>query len=144
MATAHPFAASSYNVRLEIFCTEAHIRDFRLIVDIFTLVRVSHIHLFGISFIFFIVGIIFSHAYVRPVWLKCVIMGMPFVCLFVDVISWYLVKVYHPFAWATMGAGGMMALSFAVMWVISLYQMWFSRTPAAVAQRHGVDRTVIG
>lgn len=112
--------------------------------DIFTLVRVSHIHLFGISFIFFIVGIIFSHAYVRPVWLKCVIMGMPFVCLFVDVISWYLVKVCHPFAWATMGAGGMMALSFAVMWVISLYQMWFSRTPAAVAQRHGVDRTVIG
>src|SRR5471032_1658834 len=56
--------------------------------DIFTLVRVSHIHLFGITFIFFLVGIIFSHAYVRPVWLKCVIMGAPFVCLFIDVISW--------------------------------------------------------
>lgn len=29
-----------------------------------TLVRVSHIHLFGVTFIFFIMGFIFSHAYV--------------------------------------------------------------------------------
>ena len=35
-----------------------------------TLVRVSHIHLFGVTFIFFIVGLMFSHAYVRPVWLQ--------------------------------------------------------------------------
>ncbi len=38
--------------------------------DMYTLVRVSHIHLFGLTFIFFIVGFIFSHAYFRPVWLK--------------------------------------------------------------------------
>jgi hypothetical protein len=31
-----------------------------------TLVRVSHIHLFGITFIFFIVSSIFTHAYMRP------------------------------------------------------------------------------
>jgi hypothetical protein len=112
--------------------------------DIFTLVRVSHIHLFGITFIFFLVGLIFSHAYVRPVWLKCVLMAAPFVCLFIDVISWYLVKVYHPFAWVTMGAGGLMGMCFATMWVISIYQMWFSRIPAAVAQRRGGDISVIG
>ncbi len=47
--------------------------------DIFTLVRVSHIHLFGISFIFFILGLIFSHAYVRPVWFKCLVITLPFV-----------------------------------------------------------------
>src|SRR6266540_3462054 len=40
---------------------------------LFTLVRVSHIHLFGMTFIFFIVGSVFSHAYMRPVWLKCAI-----------------------------------------------------------------------
>ena len=39
--------------------------------DVFTLVRVSHIHLFGLTFIFFIMGLMFTHAYVRPVWLKC-------------------------------------------------------------------------
>jgi hypothetical protein len=112
--------------------------------DIFTLVRVSHIHLFGITFIFFLVGLIFSHAYVRPIWLKCVIMGGPFVCLFIDVISWYLVKVWHPFAWVTMGAGGLMGMCFAVMWGISMYQMWISKTPDAVAQRQSGDKTVIG
>ena len=112
--------------------------------DIFTLVRVSHIHLFGITFIFFIVGLIFSHAYVRPIWLKCVLMGTPFVCLFVDISSWYLVKIYHPFAWATMGAGGLMAMSFAVMWTIALYQMWLSPIPATVAQRQHGDVSVIG
>jgi len=111
--------------------------------DIFTLVRVSHIHLFGITFIFFVVGTVFSHAYVRPVWLKCTIMGLPFACLFIDVISWYLVKVYHPFAIVTMGAGGVMGLCFATMWITSMYQMWISRTPAAVAQRQR-DETSVG
>jgi len=111
--------------------------------DIFTLVRVSHIHLFGITFIFFVVGTVFSHAYVRPVWLKCTIMGLSFACLFIDVISWYLVKVYHPFAIVTMGAGGVMGLCFATMWITSMYQMWISRTPAAVAQRQR-DETSVG
>jgi hypothetical protein len=111
--------------------------------DIFTLVRVSHIHLFGITFIFFVVGTVFSHAYVRPIWLKCTIMGLPFVCLFIDVVSWYLVKVYHPFAIVTMGAGGVMGLCFATMWITSMYQMWISRTPPAVAQRHR-DETSVG
>ena len=44
-----------------------------------TLVRVSHIHLFGLTFIFFLVGLMFSHAYVRPVWFKCAVVALPFV-----------------------------------------------------------------
>jgi hypothetical protein len=112
--------------------------------DVFTLVRVSHIHLFGITFIFFLVGLIFSHAYIRPIWLKCTVMGMPFVCLFIDVISWYLVKIYHPFAIVTMGAGGLMGACFAFMWCTSMYQMWISRTPQAVLHRDQQDKTVIG
>jgi len=112
--------------------------------DIFTLVRVSHIHLFGISFIFFIVGIVFSHAYVRPLWIKYLVIGAPFVCLMVDVSSWYMVKIYHPFAWVTMGAGAMLGMCFAFMWVTSMYQMWIGRTPKAVLERTGSDTAVIG
>lgn len=104
---------------------------------IFTLVRVSHIHLFGITFIFFIVGSVFGHAYVRPLWLKYVVMGAPFVCLLVDVSSWYMVKIYHPFAWVTMGAGALLGMCFAFMWVTSMYQMWIGRTPKAVLERGG-------
>ena len=112
--------------------------------DIFTLVRVSHIHLFGLTFIFFLVGLIFSHAYWRPVWLKSVVVGLPFLCLALDVFSWYLVKLYHPFALVTMGAGMVQGLCFAFMWVISMYQLWFSGTPEAVAKRHGVDTIAVG
>ena len=105
--------------------------------DIFTLVRVSHIHLFGLTFIFFIMGFVFSHAYVRPVWLKSTVIALPFIAIAVDVSSWYFTKLYHPFAWVVMAAGGLMGLCFAFMWVVSMYQMWFSRTPAAVSQRSG-------
>lgn len=104
---------------------------------IFTLVRVSHIHLFGLTFVFFLVGTIFSHAYVRPVWLKCTAIAMPFVCLMLDVGSWYFTKLYHPFAWVVMLAGAGMGLSFVYMWAISIYQMWFSRPPSAIAERIG-------
>ena len=61
--------------------------------------RVSHIHLFGLTFIFFIVGMMFSHAYVRPVWLKCAIIALPYVAIVMDVSSWYFTKLFHPFAW---------------------------------------------
>jgi len=102
---------------------------------IFTLVRVSHIHLFGLTFVFFIVGSIFSHAYVRPVWLKCAAMILPFFALALDVSSWYFTKLYQPFALVVMAGGGLMGASFAFMWAVSMYQMWFSRTPAAVMPR---------
>ena len=111
---------------------------------IFTLVRVSHIHLFGMTFIFFILGTIFSHAFFRPLWAKYVLIGLPFLCEAVDISSWYLVKVYHPFAYVTMASGAIMGASFAVMWFISMYQMWFSGTPEAVAKRYGVKEIVVG
>ena len=112
--------------------------------DIFTLVRVSHIHLFGMTFIFFIVGLIFSHAYVRPVWLKVTIMALPLICVAIDISSWYMVKIYHPFAFATMAAGAVQGVSFATMWVISMFQMWVGKTPAAVLKRSESADVVIG
>ena len=112
--------------------------------DIFTLVRVSHIHLFGLTFIFFIVGLIFSHAYVRPVWFKCAVVGSPFIAVTLDIGSWYFTKLYHPFAWAVMIGGGLMGLSFAYMWVVSMYQMWFSRPPSVVVVRQSGETTDVG
>jgi len=100
-----------------------------------TLVRVSHIHLFGITFIFFIVGFIFSHAWIRPVWFKSVVMFLPFLCIAADVSSWYFTKLYHGFAWVVLFAGAGMALSFAVMWFVSMYQMWFYKLPDKVSGR---------
>jgi len=101
-------------------------------MDIFTLVRVSHIHLFGITFIFYIVGSIFCHAYIRPVWAKCVLIVTPFLAIVLDIGSWYLTKVYPPFAWVVMISGVLMGISFALQWAISVYQMWFYTLPKDV------------
>jgi len=100
---------------------------------------VSHIHMFGIPFIFFMVGLIFSHAYVRPVWFKCTVIALPFLAIMIDVSSWYMIKVYHPFVWAEILAGALLAGCFAFMWLVSLYQMWLSPPPSMVAERMGGD-----
>jgi hypothetical protein len=107
--------------------------------DIFTLVRVSHIHLFGLTFIFFIVGFIFSHAYLRPLWLKNLLIIMPFLGVSADVLGWYVTKVFTPFAWVVLVAGAVNGLSFAVMWTVSMYQMWIYKVPEHVANRQRVD-----
>jgi len=107
--------------------------------SIATLVRVSHIHLFGVTFIFFVMGLIFSHAYLRPIWLKCAIIALPFAAIASDVSSWYFVRLFHPFALVVMGGGAVMAACFATMWLVSMYQLWFSKPPLVVLQRHGGD-----
>lgn len=106
---------------------------------LFTLVRVSHIHLFGMTFIFFLMGYIFSHAYVRPVWFKCAVVGTPFVAIILDISSWYFTKLYHPFAFVVMLGGALNGLSFLFMWVVTMYQMWLSAPPHAVIERMGGD-----
>jgi len=106
-----------------------------------TLVRVSHIHLFGMTFIFFIMGFIFSHAFIRPIWFKSLVIFLPFVCIAADVGSWYFTKLYSGFAWVVLIAGGVMAASFTVMWFISMYQMWFYTPPGFVnaTQQQGAE-----
>ena len=112
-------------------------------MDIYSMVRVSHVHLLGITFMFFIMGTIFSHAYLRPVWLKCVIIGIPFVSILCDILSWYLTKVFAGFAYIVVSCGALMGMSFGAMVVISLLQMWFLAPPKALETRFENDGQVI-
>lgn len=89
-----------------------------------SLARVSHIHLFGIAFIFMFVGLIFSLAAGVPPILKASVITMPYIFLLVDIASWWLTKLSPHFAWLVIIGGGMMALSFAFMWIVSMYEMW--------------------
>ncbi len=106
-------------------------------MSVSTLIRISHIHLFGMTFIFFVTSLIFVHAYVRPSWLKSVIIATPFVAIILDVGSWYLTKVYTPFAWVIMIGGAFMGLAFAFQWVVSIYQMWFYKLPQKITEMGG-------
>lgn len=107
-------------------------------MDIFTLVRVSHIHLFGITFIFFIASSIFCHTYLRPLWLKCVLIMIPFIAILFDIASWYLTKIFTPFAWVVMISGAMMGMAFAAQWILSIYQMWLYKLPQELLDKDGV------
>jgi len=99
-------------------------------MNISTLVRVSHIHLFGLTFIFFIMGSIFSHAFVRPVWFKSLIIITPFAAIVLDIASWYLTKIHPGFAVIVIGSGALMGMSFAFQWIVSMYQIWFYKYQA--------------
>lgn len=95
--------------------------------NVHTLVRVSHIHLFGLTFIFFLVGSIFTHAYFRRAWLQGAIVITPFLCIIADIASWYLTKLNVEFAWVVIGSGALMGTCFAIMFFVSIWQMWLSR-----------------
>lgn len=88
------------------------------------LTRVSHIHLFGISFIFFFVGLIFSFAVNVPKKIKVIAIFFPFAFLFVDILSWWLTKLSPGFAWFTIIGGLGYSLASTYMWFVSMYQMF--------------------
>ena len=89
-----------------------------------SLTRVSHIHLFGISFIFMFVGIIFNFSETTSILSKSVAVGMPYVFLISDILSWWLTKFHPMFAWVVIIAGMGMAISFMFMWATAMLEMW--------------------
>jgi hypothetical protein len=89
-----------------------------------SLTRVSHVHMFGISFIFMFVGLIFSFSETTTNQYKCIAIGMPYVFLVADILSWWLTKIHPMFAWLVIFAGMGMGVSFMFMWVTSILEMW--------------------
>ncbi|MDQ6977521.1 MAG: hypothetical protein Q9M75_05360 [Ghiorsea sp.] len=92
-----------------------------------TLVRVSHIHLFGIAFILFFVGRIFLLCEMPVLW-KRVAVVIPFVAIIIDIMAWYVTKVIPDFAYVVVFAGGLMGLSLWLQILLSGYQMWFLKS----------------
>jgi len=89
-----------------------------------SLTRISHIHLFGISFIFFFIGLIFSFAVGVPKKLKILAIAFPFGFLILDILSWWLTKLSPGFAYLTIIGGIGYSLASAFMWITSMYQMF--------------------
>jgi len=97
------------------------------------LARVSHIHLFGISFIFLMTGAIFAFSTV-PLKIRLPIIVLPYVAIWLDIGSWWVTHWESFFAFAVVTGGALMGLSLGAQIVISLWDMWFSRTkPIAAA-----------
>ncbi|WNB77396.1 hypothetical protein [Methylomonas koyamae] len=88
------------------------------------LVRVSHIHLFGIAFILFFIGKIFLLCDMN-IYVKRVALVIPFFAMLMDVLSWFVTKHISEFAYVVVLSGALMGLSMGVQILMSVYQMWF-------------------
>ncbi|MEY4767480.1 MAG: hypothetical protein RL637_119 [Pseudomonadota bacterium] len=88
-----------------------------------TLIRISHIHLFGIAFILFFTGKIFLRCRVN-VYVKRIIILMPFVAMLLDVFSWFITKTIADFAYVVIISGVLMGIAMMVQILFSLYEMW--------------------
>lgn len=110
--------------RVDKFETIAELAEVDKGASFASLARVSHIHLFGIAFIFFFVGLIFSLSVGFNKWIKAGLIFFPFLFLIVDVSSWWLTKINPHFAWFVIIGGTGYSLAAMVMLFSSLYQMW--------------------
>ena len=97
-----------------------------------SLLKLSHIHLFGISLLLFMIGFIFVQSEVN-VYFKRFLVVSPMFAVFVDVLSWFLTKWDSHYAMVVVAAGALLGFSMAAQMLISLYQIWFLKKPAEQA-----------
>lgn len=88
-----------------------------------TLVRVSHIHVFGMTFIFTIVSGIFVMSEAKSGW-RAVIVAVPFLGIWFDIGSWWITRVNPMFAYTVIIGGAVVGLSIGLQVFLSLYEIW--------------------
>ena len=94
-----------------------------------TLLKLSHIHLFGIGLVALGIGFIFRLT-VLAGWLKATLIVLPFAAIFADILAWFLTKWDPVYAYTVVTAGALLGAAWAGQILISLYQLWFLRAPA--------------
>ncbi|MFA5984599.1 MAG: hypothetical protein WC782_11340 [Methylococcaceae bacterium] len=99
-----------------------------------SLIRVSHIHLFGIAFILFFVGRIFILCDMNVV-LKRTVVVVPFAAMLIDVMSWFITKSIPQFAYVVVASGALMGISMGLQILISIYQMWILNEVSSKAKK---------
>jgi hypothetical protein len=122
----------SISPNLPDFSTYAGIHEVSKVdtgMSVASLLKLSHIHLLGISMLLFIIGFIFIQAEIN-VWFKRFLVVSPMLAVFIDVASWFLTKWDDHYAIVVIVAGGILGLSMALQILISLYQIWFLKRPA--------------
>ena len=89
--------------------------------------RVAHTHIQSIGLIFLVLGLIFSLTSVVNERLKIVIVALPFLSLLVDFGSRFIAKYTSNAVYLMLASGAAIGISFAVMGLVPLYEMWMDR-----------------
>ncbi len=88
------------------------------------LIQEHHVHLFSLSILFLIIGLLFSFTTLPEFW-KALFVGAPFIGMAVDFGGIWLTVFTSPiFGWLTVIFGGFMAASFFMLIMRPLYEMW--------------------
>ena len=105
------------------------------------LVKVSHIHLFGIAFILLFVGRIFIYCDMSTS-LKRIIIVIPFLSMLIDTLSWFITRSHPSFAYVVVLSGALMGISMGAQILMSLYQMWQEQwtLPLSPMQRENLHK----
>ncbi len=95
-------------------------------VSLHSLMKVSHIHLFGIGLVALGVGLIFRFS-VLPSWFQNTLTVLPFIAIFSDIFAWFFTKWDPHYAYVVVVSGAVLGVSWAAQIGISIYQAWFLR-----------------
>jgi len=98
------------------------------------LARVSHVHLFGVSFIFMLTGAIFTFSQIAA-WFRVTMIVLPYMAMVADIGSWWLTKFFPVFGIVVVLSGAVMAISIACQILIPLWEMWLPAPWARNARR---------
>ncbi len=93
-------------------------------MSIQTLVKLSHIHLFGIGLVTFVLGFVFTFT-TLPSWLKNLVIVAPFAAVVLDIATWFLTKWDPTFAYTVLVAGSIMGASWGIQIFTSFYHLIF-------------------
>ena len=115
---------------LTTFAAVQQVAEVDLGQSLHTLMKLSHIHLFGIGLLLFAVGLIFRLAVMRP-WLKVSLIVLPFAAMLADILAWFLTKRDPVYAYVVVVSGGLLGLSLTVQVLVSLWQLWIPPRAAA-------------
>lgn len=121
----------SSGMNLPDFSTYAGIHKYAEVdtgMSMASLLKLSHIHLFGISLLLFMLGSIFIQTEIN-VWFKRFLVVSPMLAVFIDVLSWFLTKMDSNYAIVVIVAGGMLGISMFLQILISLLQIWTLKKP---------------
>jgi hypothetical protein len=91
------------------------------------LIQTSHTHLFGQTLIAGVLGLIFLFSSLRE-WLKAAILALPFVGTLIDIGGMWLTRfAWPPLAMLVIIGGSLFAVGYALIAVISLYELWLQK-----------------
>lgn len=95
-------------------------------IEVRSLARMSHVHLLGIPFLFFMLGTFFVRTHYRE-GLKAVLVLLPFLGVLFDIGHWWLTKRYESAAAGIVFGGAMMGVGFAGQWLLTALELWLPR-----------------